>query len=102
MHSADERTIRVCPVLTAWRLTQGHLEGVVSGNPDYTDGTVIETGSVLAVHGTRVRTQNGEYALGALHPSYAKLLACMRMTPATALYVVAVHNSLPVRAARAH
>lgn len=94
----NEPMNRIRPLLTNWRLTQGHLEGVVSVHPDYADGTVIETSNVLSFDGTRVRTRNCEYGLGEPHPVYIELLVSMRITPQIALHVVTTHNSIRVRA----
>jgi hypothetical protein len=81
-------------VITNWRLTQGRLEGFVSGHPGHPDGTYIETSGILSVEGNRVSTRHSEYDLGDPDPNYKKLLESMRLTPEAALHVVAIHNSL--------
>ena len=88
----------------AWKignLIRGHLVGTVSGHPDHADGETIHTSDVLTVVEHRhVRTRNREYQLGSPDPTWARLLELMRSSPAAALEIVALHNSIHARAVR--
>jgi hypothetical protein len=87
--------------LENWQLMRGHLVGTVSGHPDCADGDTIHTSDLLIVVKYRhVRTRNREYQLGSPDPTWARLLELMRSSPDAALEIVALHNSIQVRAVR--